>query len=272
MIIEYGGVSDRGKVRANNEDYFCADEKNGIFIVADGMGGHKAGEVASKMACDIVTKNLEQTLTRRSQGDGSPIVFGESDPAISETANYAVSCIRVANQVIYEASVNYSQNKGMGTTLVLTLCHNNSYIIAWVGDSRAYLVRNGLIQQLTRDHSVVQEQMDKGLITPQQAEVSEYKNVLTRAMGTDAHVKPGVVETGALSGDYILLCSDGLTKMLSDEKIFEQFTAGGTAREIADRLAGTANDAGGRDNITAIVLHINGGTVWDRLISSISKL
>jgi len=272
MTLEYGGVTDPGKVRTNNEDHILVDGKNGIFIVADGMGGHNSGEVASKMACDIISKNLEAAMARKAQADRTQIVFGDNDPALSVVANHAVSSIRLANQVIYEASLSYSQNKGMGTTLVLTLYHNNSYIIGWVGDSRAYLARHNRLQQLTNDHSVVQEQIDKGFITPQQAEKSEYKNVLTKALGTDASIKPDVVETPAFPGDYVLLCTDGLTKMLSDAQILETLTGGGGPQEIAAKLAARANSAGGRDNVSAVVLHVKGNTVWDKLVDSIRKL
>jgi serine/threonine protein phosphatase PrpC len=272
MTISSGAVSDKGRVRSNNEDYLLVDGKNNVFIIADGMGGHRSGEVASKMACDIIAKNLSQALGQKEEGGGDKVVFGSSNPALSEIANYAVSSIKIANEVIYEASLNYSQNKGMGTTLVLTIYLNNSYIIGWVGDSRAYLVRQGQLSQLTRDHSVVQEQIDKGLITPQQAETSDYKNVLTRALGTDSNVEPGVLESEACSGDYLLLCTDGLTKMLSDEQILAPFTAGGEPQEIADKLTSRANDAGGRDNVSVIVLYVQGSTVWDKLINSIRKL
>ncbi len=272
MTISCGAVSDRGRVRANNEDHFLVDEKNNIFIIADGMGGHRSGEVASKMACDVIAKNLATVLQQKADGNGETMVFGGNDPALSEVANFAVSSIKIANEVIYEASVSYSQNKGMGTTLVLTLYLNNSYIICWVGDSRAYLVRQGQLSQLTRDHSVVQEQIDKGLITAQQAESSEYKNVLTRALGTDTNVVPGLVEKEAAGGDFVLLCTDGLTKMLSDEQILAHFNDDTTPQSIADQLVAAANEAGGRDNVSAIVLHVQGTTVWDKLINSIRKL
>src|SRR3989339_422032 len=266
MPVTFCAKSDPGKVRTNNEDNFFTDPELGLFIVADGMGGHSSGEVASKMAKDVISANYKSALLKQRDTEHTQVMFGQNNPALSESANHLVSSIRIANQVIYESSQAYPQNQGMGTTVVSVLVKDKSYVVAWVGDSRVYLIRHNQIQQLSTDHSLVQEQVTKGLISADQAEKSEFKNILTRALGAAETVEIDAVETPAFDGDYILLCSDGLTRMLSDQKILEIIQKAQRPDAICEELISAANEAGGRDNVTAVIIENKSENVWSKLI------
>ncbi|MHB9155977.1 MAG: Stp1/IreP family PP2C-type Ser/Thr phosphatase [Endomicrobiales bacterium] len=271
MTIEYAAKSDVGKVRKNNEDSFAVDEKNGLFVVCDGMGGHNAGEVASRMACDLIIKNMRQTLELKQETDRTQVMFGQNNPRLSDPANRLVSSVRLANQVIYEASHTYSEKSGMGTTVVALLVMENSYVVAWVGDSRVYLVRHKQLQQLTTDHSLVQEQVSKGLMTSEQAENSEFKNILTRALGSAENVEADAVEIPAFDNDYLLLCSDGLTRMVPENKILEAIEGARNTQEAGERLVTLAVEAGGRDNVTVIVVNRKAEKIWNRIFKTVIK-
>lgn len=272
MPLEYGAKTDLGQVRKNNEDNFFIDEKNGLFIVCDGMGGHNSGEVASKLAVDVISKNFGQSVDKQQRSpDSTQVMFGENNPKISETANRLVSAVRLANTVIFESSRNYPQNQGMGTTVVAVVTKDGVHTVSWVGDSRVYLVRHGQIQQLSVDHSLVQEQMNKGLITGLQAESSEYKNILTRALGAAENVEVDTIEIPAMEDDYLLLCTDGLTRMLPDDRILEAVKKYEMPQVICDNLIRLANEAGGRDNVTAVVTHRKSENLWDKFIKAVGK-
>ncbi|MBN1621482.1 MAG: Stp1/IreP family PP2C-type Ser/Thr phosphatase [Endomicrobiales bacterium] len=252
MALEFGAKTDIGTVRSNNEDNFSADEELGLFIVADGMGGHNAGEVASKMATEIITRNMR--------------IFAKQK---SNLARHLVSSIELANQSIYEASRKYAQNQGMGTTVVAGLLRDDTHIIGWVGDSRVYLIRHGNIEQLTLDHSLVQEQISKGLITPEQAEQSEYKNVLTRALGANENVQADVVEIPAFDEDYLVLCSDGLIRTVADEDILKIVKELKEPQSISEKLIDLAKETGGRDNITVITVHKKTKNIIEKIINMV---
>jgi protein phosphatase len=265
--IDYAAKTDVGRVRTNNEDSVLTAPPIGLFIVADGMGGHNAGEVASRMAVNVVDSNIRRAVEHKTaEPDKTQVLFGQADAALSEFGNHLVSSIRIANQVIYEASQTQAQNKGMGTTIAAVLARDTAYSIAWVGDSRVYLVRHGVLQQLTTDHSLVQEQVDRGLITSEQAETSDFKNILTRALGNAPAVEPGAVEIEAFDDDYLVLCSDGLTRMVPDRQLLAIVQADRKAADICERLIACALEAGGKDNVTAIVLHRKTERFWDRLL------
>ena len=251
MTIECGAQTDMGKVRTNNEDSFACDETIGLFVVADGMGGHNAGEVASKMAIELVMNHTRQLSSQL------------QPPHAAEVLS---SGIKLANQAIYEAGQKYTQNQGMGTTIVAVQSHLKSYTIAWVGDSRIYMVRHGHIQQLSTDHSLVQEQINRGMISADQAETSEFKNVLTRALGVSETVEVDTAEIPAFEHDYIILCSDGLTRFVSDEQMRTIILNTATPAAIARALIDAANAGGGRDNITVVVLHRKKNNMWERFL------
>jgi len=212
----------------------------GLFIVADGMGGHAAGEVASEMAVHIISREL-----------GS--LRGVND---EEAMTRVQRAVIAANSAIFERTLSEQDKRGMGTTATMLSLLPGRYIIGQVGDSRAYLLRDGRMLQLTKDHSYVQEQVDAGLLTPEQARVHPYSNVISRCVGAGAEVVPDVYFGNLHPGDLILLASDGLTGMLEDEHLVQILIDDGEPQEWVDRMIAEANHRGGLDNITAIVVRI----------------
>ena len=215
--------TDVGIVRSGNEDNYMMLAENGIFIVADGMGGHAAGEVASEMAVRITSQNI-----------GS--LRGLSDEEAGERVRTA---IRTANDAIFERTLSEHDKRGMGTTATVLVLLPGRYLIGQVGDSRAYLIRDGQIHQLTKDHSYVQEQVDAGLLTPDQARVHPYSNVITRCVGAGIDVIPDIYFGSLEKGDVLLLASDGLTGMLEDEQLTrdpqQRWRAPGLGRSHGER-------------------------------------
>ena len=233
--------TDVGIVRSGNEDNYLMLAERGIFIVADGMGGHAAGEVASEMAVRITSNQI-----------GS--IRGLTDEDASERVRAA---IRSANDAIFERTLSEHDKRGMGTTATVLVLMPQRYLIGQVGDSRAYLLRQADLQQLTKDHSYVQEQVDAGLLTPDQARVHPYSNVITRCVGASMDVAPDIYFGTLEAGDVILLASDGLTGMLEDEQLSRILTGDGGPQHWVDRMIAEANRRGGLDNITAIVIRID---------------
>ena len=230
--------TDVGIVRSGNEDSYLMHSERGIFIVADGMGGHAAGEVASEMAVRITSRAI-----------GS--LRGMSDEEASDRMRTA---IRIANDAIFERTLSEHDQQGMGTTATVLVLLEGRYLIGQVGDSRAYLLRDGQFLQLTKDHSYVQEQVDAGLLTPDQARGHPYSSIITRCVGASGEVVPDIYVGSLEQGDIILLASDGLTGMLEDEELIRILSSNGEPQHWVDRMITEANRRGGRDNITAIVV------------------
>jgi serine/threonine protein phosphatase PrpC len=230
--------TDVGIVRSGNEDNYLMLSECGIFIVADGMGGHAAGEVASEMAVRITSHAL-----------GSP--HGLSDEEASDRMRTA---IRAANDAIFQRTLSEHDKRGMGTTATVLVLLRGRYLIGQVGDSRAYLLRDGQFLQLTKDHSYVQEAVDAGLLTPDQARVHPYRGIITRCIGASGEVLPDIYFGSLEQGDIILLASDGLTAMLEDEQLIRILRSDGEPQHWVDRMITEANRRGGLDNITAIVV------------------
>ncbi len=249
--MKAAGQTNGGMVRENNEDAFFLAPEKGLLVVADGMGGHASGEVASRMAVDVIRNYFDGPAT-----DGKPPLIGTYDDAFTETANQLGSAVRLANMAVCEAARGNAPLHGMGTTIVCALLHDRTLSIAHVGDSRLYLIRSGDIEQLTDDHSVVAEQVKRELISPDVTEESEIKNLLTRALGAEAEVKVDLNELNLLDGDALLLCTDGLTNMVRDEEILSVVLDGRDPSAAGQRLIELANKGGGKDNITAIVAYI----------------
>ena len=212
----------------------------GLFIVADGMGGHAAGEVASEMAV--------RTIAREVGG-----LQGLDDGGVSERM---ANAIRTANDSIYQRTVSEPEKRGMGTTVTVLALLPNRYLIGQVGDSRAYLLRNNEMLQLTKDHSYVQEQVDAGLLTPEQARYHPYSNVITRCVGASEEVEADTFSGEFRSGDVFLVCSDGLTGMVDDRRLQQLLLSRASAGRIVDALIAEANYRGGLDNVTAVVVQI----------------
>jgi protein phosphatase len=241
MRFTCAGNTDVGVVRSGNEDNFLVDHQRGVFIVADGMGGHAAGEVASDMAVDIIAR---QTEGIRKLGD----------EAASERMGEA---IRSANAAIFDRTLAEHDKRGMGTTVTVMVLFARKYLIGQVGDSRAYLLRDGTLSQITKDHSYVQEQVDAGLLTPEQARTHPYSNVITRCVGANEEVVPDIYYGSIRSDDIILLASDGLTGMLDDEQLHQILQGEGGPDTWVDRMIADANRRGGLDNITVVVVRID---------------
>jgi protein phosphatase len=241
MRISCAGVTDVGVVRAGNEDNFLLDCARGLFIVADGMGGHAAGEVASEMAVQILEDEL-----------GS--LRGLSD---AEAAGRMRVAIQKANHAIFNRTLAEHDKRGMGTTLTVMTLFSRRYLIGQVGDSRAYLLRHGELFQLTKDHSYVQEQVDAGLLTAEQARTHPYSNVITRCVGANEEVAPDIYFGNLEAGDVILLATDGLTGMLDDDQLRDILASEENPERAVQRMVTDANRRGGLDNITAIVIRVD---------------
>jgi protein phosphatase len=241
MHVTCAAGTDKGVVRSGNEDFHLMQLDRGIFVVADGMGGHAAGEVASEMSVRIIT-------------DEMGAFRGLPDPDIAARLFKAVQS---ANGAIYRRTLIEKDKRGMGTTVTALILFPRRYLIAQVGDSRAYVLRGGELQQITKDHSYVQEQVDAGLLTPEQARTHPYSNVITRCVGSNEEVVPDIYFGGLESGDVLLLASDGLTGMLEDDQLARILSDGGEPKQWVDRMIADANRRGGLDNITVILVRVD---------------
>jgi protein phosphatase len=247
--VEFGAQSDTGCVRDNNEDSFGLAPDISLFVLSDGMGGLAFGEVASRLSVDTVLGHCRDAVASPSL----PLV-GERVDGLSEASNRLASAIRLANQAVHETARQNGAEGKMGATLVAVCFADQRMSLAQVGDSRAYRLRGDAFEQLTRDHSFVAEQMRQGRMTEQEAGSSALQSVLIRAIGIDPEVDVDVSEEPSMEGDTLLLCSDGLTRELSDAQIAAVLGESDDAQEAADRLVDLAKQAGGGDNVTAIVL------------------
>ena len=241
MHITCAGRTDVGIIRSGNEDNFLVVADRGIFVVADGMGGHAAGEVASEMAVRFVAREL-----------GSLKGLGDD-----QVADRMRTAIRAANGAIFQRTLTEHDKRGMGTTVTALVLYDARFLIGQVGDSRAYLYRDGKLIQLTKDHSYVQEQVDAGYLTPEQARSHPYSNVITRCVGANSDVMPDIYLGTAQPRDLFLLASDGLTGMLDDAQLAELLGDKRGPEEQVDELVGEANRHGGLDNITAIIVRVD---------------
>lgn len=244
------GLSDVGVIRSHNEDCFDIDPGNQVFVVADGMGGHSHGEIASRIAIDSIREFVARTA------DEDATLPFEMDPRLGRQSNRLKSAIRVAHDKVLKAIRQDASLHGMGTTVVGLLVDGDSAAIAHVGDSRCYRLRDGKLELLTQDHTWVNEQVVAGFLSEEQARVHPLKNVVTRALGGDADIEVDVREWKVLPGDLYMLCSDGLTTMLSDAEILERLRAPARLEELCARLVRDANARGGFDNISVVLLHI----------------
>jgi PPM family protein phosphatase len=249
--LEIASCTDSGMVRSHNEDSIASDGGKGLVVLADGMGGYNAGEVASGMATTVLVTELQQQLEQK-----EPYEIDEQN-ALPIAQKLLREQIAKANTSIYQAAQSQPQYAGMGTTLVVALFYDNKMTVAHIGDSRLYRLRSNEFQQVTKDHSLLQEQIDSGMITPQQAKQSQNKNLVTRALGIDPTVDAEIHDYDTQAGDIYLLCSDGLCDMVSDEDIGMALqTLGANLRLCAQQLVQMANDNGGRDNVSVILVRV----------------
>ena len=246
--VEFFSATDTGRARSNNEDAVALEEAAALAVLADGMGGYNAGEVASGMATSFIKTELGRWLHEA-----------------AGNANYADVrraldiCVDNANRAIFNAANSNPQYAGMGTTLVVAVFREQRLLMGHVGDSRGYRLRAGKLTQITRDHSLLQEQMDAGLITAEQAAFSANKNLVTRAVGVEDTVLLEMHLHEVQPGDVYLMCSDGLSDMLDDESIAQLLLANPSLDAAASGLIAAANEAGGQDNISVVLARSRGG-------------
>jgi PPM family protein phosphatase len=249
MIYQFYSHTDPGLTRDNNEDSVAVDAATQLTILADGMGGYNAGEVASGMATAFIKSELSRWLSQ----------VGKTANA-REVRRALEICVDNANRSIFNAANSNPQYAGMGTTLVMGVCHEARLMVGHIGDSRCYRLRGEELMQITKDHSLLQEQMDAGLITPEQAAVSLNKNLVTRALGVEDSVLLEVNEHKVEAGDIYLMCSDGLSDMIDDDAIAQILVSTDTTEQKAQTLIAAANAAGGRDNITVLLIEAQEGS------------
>jgi PPM family protein phosphatase len=255
--------SDIGRKRPHNEDYFAVDPALGLYVICDGMGGGNAGEIASRMAIEAIVTHLKAAAATPKL-----TLIGPVDPNLSIAANQLASAIRAANEAVHQASWQHAKYAGMGTTVVAIRLTNSYLSIAHVGDSRLYLVRNGAMQSLTSDHSWVAEQVARGCMSEEEAARSPRRNIVTRALGVESTVEIDLAEMPLLNGDLLLLCSDGLTRGVRSQDILQTLELDGDLEAKTNRLVSMANEAGGDDNVTVMLVSIQRGATerfWQRI-------
>ena len=249
MTLEFHCATDTGRARSNNEDSVAIDEWSSLVVLADGMGGYNAGEVASSMATSFIKSELGRWL---SEAAGTA-----TDTDVRRAMEI---CVDNANRAIINAANSNPRYAGMGTTLVVGVFRETRLLLGHVGDSRCYRMRAGRLTQITHDHSLLQEQIDAGLITAEQAAFSANKNLVTRAVGVEDTVLLETHQHDVLPGDVYVLCSDGLTDMLDDETIAQLLQRCELLPEAATALIDAANDAGGKDNISVVLARVRGSS------------
>jgi protein phosphatase len=248
--ISARGVTDVGRKRDHNEDSFLVDDDLGLFVVADGMGGHAGGGTASRLAVDTIQQSLRSA---RTADPGAFTAPGTLDA--SPLREHLRAAIEAACRGIYRRAQDEPALSGMGTTVTAALVHGGNAYVAHVGDSRCYLLRGGRIYQISEDHSLVNEQVKAGALTPEEARTSRFKNIITRSVGFEEEVQVDLLGVEAERGDVLVLCSDGLSNLVRDEELLKA-AATAPADESARALVELANDRGGDDNITVVVVRL----------------
>ena len=248
MKLSAEGKTDKGLSRKNNEDNLCLDPGTGLFAVADGVGGAASGEVASRVAMEVLRDHIRRTAPRDENRS--------NDPDRTGGLTRITAGIRLANKAVWDASKSEPALRGMGTTVAAVIIEDSWMGIAHVGDSRVYLIRASLMRQLTEDHSLVAEQVKAGLITKKDAEVSSMRNVITRALGQEGALDVDTSEIALMDGDRVVLCTDGLTTMVPDGSILSTVLSNDSPGEGCRALVDLANKRGGRDNITVVLIYM----------------
>ncbi len=246
--LEIVELTDTGRKRSHNEDYVGSDAASGLAVLADGMGGYKAGEVASQIAVNLIMEEVRNELKSISPSEI------DEETGFSKESLVVKAAIEKANETIFKTAQSQPQCQGMGTTVVVAAFYDGRVTVAHIGDSRLYRFRDGRLEQITSDHSLLQELIDKGFYTPEEARQSLNKNLVTRALGIELNTSPDVQEDAVKPGDIYLLCSDGLTDLVEDAQIGQVLADHGKDLEAAAQaLIRLANDNGGKDNISVIL-------------------
>lgn len=252
--MQVAGKTDVGCVRTNNEDSFGYDPESGVFVVCDGVGGQPAGEVASQIGVRTVLDYFHGAAE-----SGEYPIFGRVFDGVTPCANALGSAIQMANRLILDAASEDLNCAGMSSTIVAGLVRDTGVSIAHVGDSRIYLIRGGSIQQLTLDHSLVMEQVRRGMISVEEAAQSGVQNYIVRALGAEAEVEPDLADLDPEAGDVLLFTSDGLTRHVSDSQIVQIVLQAASLDVACEALIQTARDGGGADNITCLLVRLVAG-------------
>lgn len=256
MLIKAFGITDVGLKREGNEDAYLIHDELGLYIVADGMGGHLAGEVASRIAVEVISNCFQDW---RDSETPEEFIFGPPDYSLTREGNYILGGIRLANRVIHELATEYeSKYGGMGTTVTVLAATPQLVIAANVGDSRLYIIRNGQIEMLSKDHTVVAEQVEMGIMTSEEATVSPLKHVLTRNVGSAREVDAEVFEIVPADNDRYVLCTDGLTDLVNDNEILQMVEAEDNPEALCRDFINKALKRGAHDNTTVISVFISG--------------
>jgi protein phosphatase len=259
LRIDAAGRTHAGRVRGNNEDAYKIEPALALYLLSDGMGGAACGEMASEFTVSEVARHC-----REWNANPRARAAGLLRPEYSSETNCLADAVVLANRRLFDSACGDSKRQGMGATVVGLWLSGQRVSLVHVGDSRAYLLRAGSLQQLTQDHSLIAEQVRMGAITQQESQTSTLQSVLTRAVGVDSEVEVDVEEHVLIDGDVLLLCSDGLTRMVGDAEIETHLAAAASARDAATGLVDLANAHGGADNVTVVVIRCVGG-LWARL-------
>jgi len=253
--IKSAGLTDVGLKRDGNEDSFSIDESLNLYIVADGMGGHLAGEVASRTAVDLINKSYRKWKNSETpEGE----LFGSPDASISRNGNYILGGIQLANKVIHEMATHHKAYKGMGTTIAVLAVIPGLIISANAGDSPIYMIRNGRIEKISKDHNFVAEQVEMGLMTEEEAAESPMKHVLTKNLGSYEDLDPDIFEIEPAKNDRFVLCSDGLTDLVADDEILQMVEAEQDPEVLCRNFIDLALKRGGHDNTTVVTVSLYG--------------
>ena len=251
LQITTGGATHVGMVRTNNEDCYRIIPALSLYVLADGMGGEAHGEIASALAVETVVKHCIEGQ----ENSASPLL-GEPKPGLNPRSQRLLSAIHLANQKVFQSAEQHPEQEGMGATLTAAWIDDMQLSVGHVGDSRLYLLRTGQLQQLTSDHSLVAEQVRRGILTANEAEQSNLQSVLLRALGTQPEVEVDIEQVPLFPGDVLLLCSDGLTRMVTEPEIAGTLQAEPDPQRAAEKLIAHANEGGGIDNVSVIVVSL----------------
>ena len=254
MLVASSGITNVGLKRAGNEDCFSKEDSLGLYVVADGMGGHQAGEVASQIAVDLINKSFRRWLE---QGAYEDELFGLPDNTVTTQGNYLLSSIKIANRVVYEMALEHERYQGMGTTVATLFVTSSLIIAANVGDSRIYMVRDGHIERLSKDHTIVAEQVEMGVMTEEEASTAPLKHVLTRNLGSAENVEAEIFEIEPSNNDRFILCSDGLTDLVSDREILEMAQNEDDPGNLCNQLVEKVLKRGAHDNTTVVSVFLS---------------
>jgi PPM family protein phosphatase len=254
LLIKSSGMTDVGLRRDGNEDSFSVEDSLGLYIVADGMGGHLAGEIASRISVDIINQSFKKWVE---EDAGEDEIYGGPDESLSKEGNYILGGIRLANKVVYELALEQKQYQGMGTTVVVLLVTPSMIIAANVGDSRIYLARGGGLEMLSRDHSIVAEQVAMGMMTEEEAATSSMKHILTRNLGSSENVEPEIFELEPSNNDCFVLCSDGLTDLVSDDEVLEMTESSNDPEDLCRDFIKKVLERGAHDNTTIVSVFLS---------------